>query len=939
MSSPSNTNTTDAAETPNSNSPARITAVADWLRLFIEPGQVTELRALGCTAAYRRPHTEAGFFDYDHLDKMAAEALRLTRVSKGVYWTINPLNPELISRRANRIDVADRETLTSDNDVIRRRLLLIDVDPQRPSGISSSDTEKQAARDKALGIRQWLHERGWPDPIFADSGNGWHLLYKIDLPRDDSDIIKRCLLVLASQFDDKQTQVDTSVFNPSRICKLYGTVAKKGDSTPDRPYRIARVLRSDGDVRIVDASLLESLAEQAAGIPSKRSGQSPSSPYPTLSATAEFATTETAGATRDIYKKNKRGQSVVDRARKYIARIDGAVQGNHGSDVTYRAAASLVDGFALSVDEAMPLMQEYNQRCEPPWTDIELRHKLESALSNIGEDRGRLLIDKKTADTIALQNTMVMPGAETAASTTTATATTSAAITATAQDPQQTSTENASLKFIQLCIGNDQGQTDRANGRRLAHKHGSEIRHCHPWKKWLIWDGRRWKVDDSGDIMRRAKDVADCLWNDAAEYAKENLIVGDALKPLFAFAKACASSSRLQSMVQLAASEPGVPIHPDKLDKDPWLINCTNGTVDLRTGMLRPHAQSDRITKLCPTHYNPDATCPEFDEFLKKIFNGNDSIIEYVQAIFGYCLTGSVREQVLPIFHGSGSNGKSTLISTLMDVIGPDYSMQAPTDLLMAKKTDSHPTEQASLFGMRLVASIETEDGRRLAESTVKQLTGSERIRARRMREDFWEFDPTHKILLATNHRPRIKGTDHAIWRRLALVPFDVRFWNPDKNEAGPDELMQDKQLPDRLKDEHPGILAWAVRGCLRWQREGLRAPEEVNAATNEYRGAEDLVGQFIEDRCMTGFPSYRVKAKSIYQAFRNWCESEGEYCPSQRVFGERLGASGEFERFRNNGYWWRGITMKETDESPDYSREATESNEMSDPFGDDTPF
>lgn len=936
------------APSPKRLSPAeQIERVTAWLRLFIATGQVVELRALNCsTPSYRKHHTEAGFFDYDHLPEMAKEALRLTKIAQGVYWTINPVNPDLLSRRANRIDVADRGVLAQDSDIIRRSLFYVDADPVRPSGISSTPDEKSAAFSVCAAVRNSLHREGWPDPILADSGNGYHLLYRVDLPRDDGELIKRCLLALASRFNTDAVKVDTSVFNPSRICKLYGTIAKKGDNTPDRPHRRAVVMRADGDVRIVSRELLDALAVQAPGLPGRRSnGESSASGIPPKKK-----------------RKKKSQHSVEERARKYIARMDPAVSGNKGHDTTYRAAAILVDGFALEPDEALPILQEFNERCEPPWSDAELQHKLESALANVGDTRGHLLIDKKTAGILervshvatieqnefdlgngignnsGYSGELHIPSADSStAASASATAVTSTAVTPTApatispiqSPPDLISRKESARRLIQLCIGNDEGQTDRANGRRLAHRHGYAIRYCHPWRKWLIWDGMRWKRDDSGEIMRRAKDVADDLWADAAEYCKQQRIVGDEIKPIFAFAKSCAANTRLQAMVSLAASEPGIPIHPEYLDADHWLINCPNGTVDLRTAILRPHSQADNITKLCPTPYDPNATCPNFMAFLNTIFDGNQELIEFVQTLFGYCLTGSIREQVLPIFYGEGSNGKSTLITAIMETMGPDYTMQAVADLLMAKKTDGHPTDRADLFGMRMISCIETEDNKRLAESTVKQLTGGDRIRARRMREDFWEFSPTHKIILATNHMPRIKGTDHAIWRRLALVPFLMKFWDASRGESGPPEREISRDLPELIKREHSGILAWQVQGCLRWQKQGLRMPASVQAATTDYRDKEDLVGQFIADRCLTGPQHYSVKASAIYGAFRAWCETEGEYAPSQRVFGERLGSLG-FERFRTaSGKWWRGVMVRDVDGSVNETQAAGEQNEF----------
>jgi len=231
--------------------------------------------------------------------------------------------------------------------------------------------------------------------------------------------------------------------------------------------------------------------------------------------------------------------------------------------------------------------------------------------------------------------------------------------------------------------------------------------------------------------MRLAKDVADDLWEQASNARSSDV------SELFQFATRTASKPRLSAMIDLIASEPGIPIQPDELDSDPWLFNCPNGTVDLRDGKLHPHLQENLITKLSPTPFIHDSTNYRWNRFLESIFDGNGELIDFVQWLLGYCLTGSVREQLLPVFWGDGSNGKSTLLTAFMDIVGSNYAMQAVTNLLMVKRGDNHPTEQADLFGRRFIACLESEDGRRLDESTVKQLTGGDKIRALRMREDF----------------------------------------------------------------------------------------------------------------------------------------------------------------------------------------------------------
>jgi putative DNA primase/helicase len=448
----------------------------------------------------------------------------------------------------------------------------------------------------------------------------------------------------------------------------------------------------------------------------------------------------------------------------------------------------------------------------------------------------------------------------------------------------------------------DQGRTDRANSRRLLAAHGDKIRYCHPWGKWLVWDGTRWRIDDDGAVMRLAMSVADSVWMDAK---------GCLTKEVADFAVKTSGRGSLKAMLELAAAD--VPVSVADLDANPWLLNCTNGTVDLRTGKLAAHRPEDNLTKICPTRFNPEAQSYHWDKFLDGVFGGDDLIIQFVQRLAGYCATGDVSEQILAVFFGTGSNGKSTLLNAVQNTLGTDYTAAAPPALLMEKKTETHPTELAGLFGKRFVIAQETNQGARLAESTVKQLTGGDMISARRMREDFWTFAPTHKLGICTNNRPRVRGSDHGIWRRLVLIPFERRFWNPAKGETGPDDLRQDKDLPARLAAEAEGILSWMVRGCLDWQRGGLRIPDSVRAATEEYRTEQDVLGRFVAECCLFG-QVYRVKFSDLYTRLENWCKDSGDNLPSKTFVGEWLKNAGYQDR-HSGCRWYLEIGLKnETD-------------------------
>lgn len=285
-------------------------------------------------------------------------------------------------------------------------------------------------------------------------------------------------------------------------------------------------------------------------------------------------------------------------------------------------------------------------------------------------------------------------------------------------------------------------------------------------------------------------------------------------------------------------------------------------------------------------------------------------LIGFLQRVFGQCLSGDVSEQDLYILYGTGANGKSTLVNTILALLG-GYAMKASAELLMTTRSDRHPTERADLFGKRLVATIETQEAGRLNETFVKEATGGDPIRARRMREDFWEFLPTHKMLLATNHKPDIRGTDYAIWRRIKLVPFTVTI--PSEH--------QDKTLPERLLTELPGILAWLVQGCLAWQEKGLKPPPEVLLATEAYRQEQDVFEAFLETECVR-LPQARVSAADLYQTYDHWCQANEIDPMAKQAFGRRLGDAG-FTRDQGTGgrREWVGVGLPAREEGSRYGR------------------
>src|SRR5215218_4665651 len=330
--------------------------------------------------------------------------------------------------------------------------------------------------------------------------------------------------------------------------------------------------------------------------------------------------------------------------------------------------------------------------------------------------------------------------------------------------------------------------TDLGNAERFIARHGADVRYCYAWSRWIVWAGSRWERDETGRAHRLAKETVRGIYQEAAGAEDE-----DRRKALAKHAARSEAEAKIRAMLELAKSE--VPASPDEFDSAPWLLNAPNGTLDLRTGELREHRREGLLTKMAGADYHPNAEAPLWAATLERVLP-SPALRTFFKKLCGYSITGDVSEHILAVLYGTGANGKSTILNALLAAVH-DYGMQAAPDLLVAKK-GSHPTEVADLFGKRLVASIEVEDGRRLAESLVKQLTGGDKVRARRMRQDFWQFDPTHKVFMAVNHKPEVRGTDTAIWRRIRLIPFTETI--------PPGE--QDKKLPEKLRGELSGILA-----------------------------------------------------------------------------------------------------------------------------------
>ena len=467
--------------------------------------------------------------------------------------------------------------------------------------------------------------------------------------------------------------------------------------------------------------------------------------------------------------------------------------------------------------------------------------------------------------------------------------------------------------------------TDLGNARRLVARHGHEIRYCYPWRTWLIWTGKRWEEDQAGAIERRAKNTVGSIYAEASDIGdeKERQAVGK-------WALASESERRIRSMIALAPSELGIPIAPEELDADPWLLNVANGTLDLRTGQLHPHDPADLCTKLAPVAYDPDATLPLWDRFLQDVSGGDEELIAFLARSAGETLTGDTGEERIRMILGPAATGKSTYIEALKATLG-DYALTADFETFLQRSFTGGPRPDiARLKGARLVASIEVDEGKRLAQGLLKTVTGGDTVTARRLYQAEFEFRPMFKLWLVANHAPQVQADDSAMWRRLVRVPFDHVI----------PEGQRDPDVKRTLTDPAiagPAILAWAVRGCQDWQHDGLRIPNVVRRATEEYRRDQDTLGQFIAEGC-TLDPHEWTTAAALRTAYEGWAEENGldkRDLARGKPWGEGLRAVGcEPEKRRTPGAGtksgWRGVSLATANDVTDVTDVTTDSKEFS---------
>lgn len=472
-------------------------------------------------------------------------------------------------------------------------------------------------------------------------------------------------------------------------------------------------------------------------------------------------------------------------------------------------------------------------------------------------------------------------------------------------------------RFVSECIfANEYG-----DGRMYTAVNHRCVRFNKTSGTWLRWEGHHWGIDHNNEnalrliegvvdeYLKEAKDLVDRITSETETDAQKKLM--DYQKSIYGRAKRLRSDRGRNNALKFVQTVEGMSIMTEDIDNDPWSLPCKNGVIDLKTGDLRPGRPDEYMMIACPHEYlGVKHTSRLWEQTIMDIFNNDAVLVSYIQRLFGYGITGVISEHVMPVFWGQGRNGKSMIVETIRHALGPLAGPVLPEMLLdqgYFRSSGGPSPDIMALKGLRLAFASETDEGRRISSSKVKMLTGGDSLKARNPHDRYeTTFQPTHKLFLMTNHKPHADANDFAFWERLHLVPFMLSFVT--RVPSAENERAADPGLPAKLRDEAPGILSWLVRGCLEWQQSGLDPPMLVREATQQYRKDEDLVGEFIDARCMTG-DTYSVKATDLYTAFTDWyVENCGARVPSQKKFGTMMGK--KFEKRKTPQWVYFGLML-----------------------------
>jgi putative DNA primase/helicase len=831
--------------------------------LLVNPGQVVEVRALEASLItdklpYNKPRVMNGWFT--NVKDLIASISPISEAA-GIYITINPCLVDLLAKVNNRLTgLVDKATTgTQDEQIVKRRILFIDLDPERPgkiAGIPSNDSEHQLALERAQFIKDALTSEGWPAPLHIDSGNGAYLDYAIDLPADDEGLIQRVLAGLAKRYDIDAVHIDQTAFNQSRIMRLPGTWNCKGDGTPDRTHRQAYIIEAPDTLLPVSRALLEFVAAPV-------DVQQPSSPQ----ATQEAPQQRTSKFDMDAFL-SKHNIEVVS---------SGPYRGGTRYKITECPFCKETDHNACVYDTPFgPGFSCSHNRCKDlVWHDF--REYFEPGYKDYRQQ------------------------------------------TTTSRQSYKITSLPVELDYILACLN----ENEYGDARLFASVFSGRVCYDHLEKEWYLFHQHYWEQDKTGQIAllisgelgsvylracatinldlatitnKLPSKISDALKSSDSEtkkLAEEAEKLEGLMEALRNRAKSLRTAKRNKNVQMFIQSM--MAVTSNMWDTDPWLLGTVDGVIELKTGVIRDGRPDDYIRTVSPTHWNGlDAVPARFEQFLHEIFGDRseadrNTLLAFLQRLLGYSITGLSTEAIFPMLWGNeGRNGKDTLFKFIKRTLGP-LAGAITNDVLLAqekgKSAGAATPHLVELQGKRLVWGSETEKGAKLNGNQIKLITGGGDIPARQVFGKFYSFTPSHTLFLMTNHRPHADASDPAFWSRACLIVFNIRYVD---DPTKPNEHKPDTQLYEKLNQEAPAFLAWLVRGCLQWQQEGFNMPEHVRLATQEYRADEDTLSKFFQDRCVIR-SGVEAMAGQLYTAYMQWCKDNSLSYMNGISFGKEM--------------------------------------------------
>ena len=756
-----------------------------------------------------------GYFDNLKDLSETAEKFSQRPTTTGIYYTPHILPQELLKRAPNKMRPASRGMGTRDKDVIAHKWLLIDIDPKRKSKTPSTDEEHDAALELAQLIGKYLNVQGFSIPAVIDSGNGYHLMYELEgAESSQKAAITKLLKQVLHTLHQKFSNQSAEV-----DVRVYN---------PSRIWRVPQTWSRKGTESTPERPWRKSkLACKPQGKTSRE----------LLELIArEFDATQVKPTTTVALVSQLAAAATVVPGPKVLAKTK--------YDKLKTKLNAYLSKFFKPCEVQSP--QDWSTGCKwvlriCPWdsnhTDSSAAVVLQASGVITARCHHELCEGHKRGAWYRLQ------------------------------DAIGTVFSRRSMGATTTRVA---GLTDMGNASLLGRFCKNKALFVDD-SVWFSYDETKWVLGSDRAAYNATKEVT-TYWENAAYDEPDESRSKQIRKHMFR----TEAFSNKRSMVGLASKLDEIACGIERFDTDPYDFNLTSGTLNLKTRELREHNPQDYLTRVSPVEYIPGAKCPLWEEFLSYILPDIQHR-KCLQRFAGHWLTGNVDEQLMLFMGGTGANGKSTLISVLMEIFG-DYAIVAPDNLLLATRGTEHPTGTADLRGARFVAQVEIDKGKVFNEAVIKKLTGGERLKARRMNQDFFEFPPTHKICVCANHRPIIKGNDEGIWRRIPVLPFEVRI--PDKKK--------DRQLKTKLMQELSGIFNWMLVGLDAQLANGVAVPDSMWQKTREYKQEMDILGLFFEECCKRK-DGYWVGQKILYQAYLRWNKELTQRPVNYRMFNRLM--------------------------------------------------